>query len=121
GRRTVPLTPKHTAGLVAMWEKHDNGRVGLEVYYTGRQELDDNPYRTRSKPYFEVGLLAELAVGKSRLFVNAENIFGARQTRHDPLLRPTRAPDGRWTVDAWGPGEGFVVNGGVRLRLGGVD
>lgn len=121
GRATIPLTPKHSAGLVAMWEEHDRGRVGLEVYYTGVQELDDSPYRTRSKPYFEVGFLAEMAVGKSRVFVNAENIFGTRQTRYDPLLRPSRASDGRWTVDAWAPTEGFVVNGGVRLRLGGVD
>jgi iron complex outermembrane receptor protein len=119
GRRTVPLTPKHTAGLVAMWEEHDRGRVGLEVYYTGRQSLDDNPFRTNGKPYFEVGLLAEWAIGRSRVFINAENIFGTRQTRYDPLLRPTRAPDGRWTVDAWAPTEGFVLNGGVRLRFGG--
>ncbi|OYW45724.1 MAG: ligand-gated channel [Sphingomonadales bacterium 32-68-7] len=121
GRRTVPLTPKHTAGLVAMWEEHDKGRVGLEVYYTGEQELDDNPYRTEGKPYFEVGLLAEWAIGKSRVFLNAENIFGVRQTKYDPLLRPSRAIDGRWTVDAWAPTEGFVLNGGVRLRFGGED
>lgn len=121
GRRTTPLTPKHSAGLVAMWEEHDKGRVGLEVYYTGRQELDDDPFRTHSKPYFEIGMLAELAVGKSRIFINAENIFGTRQTRYGPLLRPSRAPDGRWTVDVWAPTEGFVVNGGVRLRFGGLD
>jgi iron complex outermembrane receptor protein len=35
------------------------------------------------------------------------------------LVRPTRAPDGRWTVDAWAPTEGFIVNGGVRLSFGG--
>jgi iron complex outermembrane receptor protein len=121
GRRTVPLTPKHSAGVVAMWEKHDKGRIGLEVYYTGKQQLDDNPYRTESKPYFEVGLLAEIALGPAKLFVNAENIFDVRQTKYDPLLRPMRARDGRWTVDAWAPTEGFVLNGGVRLRFGGED
>ena len=119
GRRIVPLTPRHTAGMVAMWEKRDRGRVGVELYYTGRQALEDDPYRTRSRPYVELGLLGELVVGRARLFLNAENILGARQTRHAPLLRPTRAPDGRWTVDAWGPIEGFTLNGGVRFRLGG--
>lgn len=118
GRRAVPLTPRHTAGLVAMWEEHDKGRVGLEVYYTGRQALEDDPYRTHSKPYFELGLLAEIAVGRARLFVNAENILDVRQTRHNSLLRPMRAADGRWTVDAWAPTEGFVLNGGIRLRFG---
>lgn len=121
GRRTVPLTPKHSGGLVAMWEEHDKGRIGFELYYTGEQALDDDPYRSLSKPYFEMGLLGEIVVGKARLFVNAENILGTRQTKYDPLLRPVRAPDGRWTVDVWAPIEGFVVNGGIRLKFGGAD
>ena len=37
----------------------------------------------------------------------------------DPLVRPNRAPDGLWTVDAWAPLEGFVANAGVRIRFGG--
>ncbi|MCW1385098.1 TonB-dependent receptor [Novosphingobium sp. KCTC 2891] len=121
GRRAVPLTPRHTAGLVAMWEEHDKGRLGLEVYYTGKQPLEDNPYRTSGKPYFEIGLLGEIVVGKARLFLNAENLLGIRQTRYDSLLRPRRAPDGRWTVDAWAPLEGFTLNGGIRLRFGGGE
>jgi len=121
GRRTVPLTPRHTAGLVAMWEDHRKGRVGVELYYTGEQQLEDNPYRAQSKPYFELGVLAEMVVGKARLFLNAENILDVRQTKYDPLLRPTRAPDGRWTVDVWAPTDGFVVNGGIRLRFGEGD
>ena len=72
--------------------------------------------RTPSKPYFEVGLLGEIAVGKARLFLNAENILNVRQTRYDPLLLPARAPDGRWTVDVWAPTDGFIVNGGGSLR-----
>ena len=118
-RREKPLTPRHSAGLVAMWEREGSHRVGLELYYTGRQALEDDPYRSRSKPYFELGALVEKAVGGVRLFVNAENILNVRQTRYDPILRRVRAPDGRWTVDAWAPTEGFVVNGGVRLRFGG--
>lgn len=119
GRRAVPLTPRHTAGLVAMWEEHDKGRLGLEIYYTGRQPLEDNPYRTSGRPYFEIGLLGEIVVGKLRVFLNAENLLGIRQTRYESLLRPLRAPDGRWTVDAWAPLEGFTLNGGIRVKLGG--
>lgn len=119
GRRTVPLTPHHTAGVVAMWERHGRGRIGIEAYYTGRQALEDNPYRTRSRPYVELGMLGEIVVGKVRLFVNAENILNVRQTRYDPILRPQRAADGRWTVDAWSPLDGFTLNGGIRLRFGG--
>ena len=119
GRVRTPLTPKHTGGLVAMWEDHDKGRIGVEAYYTGRQRLEDNPYRSTSRPYVHLGVLGELVVGKTRLFVNAENILGVRQTRYDPLLLQQRAPDGRWTVDVWAPTDGFVVNGGVRLKFGG--
>jgi iron complex outermembrane receptor protein len=119
GRRRVPLTPKHTGGLVAMWEDHDKGRIGVEAYYTGRQRLEDNPYRSISRPYLHLGVLGEVVVGEVRLFVNAENILNVRQTRYDPLLLPTRAPSGAWTTDMWAPAEGFILNGGVRLRLGG--
>lgn len=117
GRRSVPLTPQHSAGLVAMWEQHDRGRVGLEFYYTGEQSLEDNPYRGESKPYLHIGLLGEIALGRWRLFLNLENLLNVRQTREDPLVRPIRAPDGRWTVDAWSPLEGFIANAGVRVRL----
>nr|WP_303682704.1 TonB-dependent receptor [Brevundimonas naejangsanensis] len=118
-RRDTPVTPRHTAGLVAMWEEHDRGRLGLEIYYTGKQTLEDSPYRSESPSYVEVGLLGEVIFGRVSLFLNAENLLNVRQTRHDPLLLPQRAADGRWTVDAWGPTDGFTVNGGARLRFGG--
>ena len=111
----MPLTPRHSAGLVGMWEREDAGRIGAEVYFTGVQQLEDNPYRSASEPYVVVGLLAERQFGRVRLFVNGENLTGVRQTRWDPLLRPQRAGDGRWTVDAWAPLDGRTINGGVRL------
>ena len=41
------LTPRHSAGLVGMWEREDVGRVGVELYYTGVQRLEENPFRYR--------------------------------------------------------------------------
>jgi outer membrane receptor for ferrienterochelin and colicins len=111
----VPQTPRHSAGIVGMWEREDVGRVGIEWYYTGRQALEENPYRAVSEPYVILGLLAERQFGHIRLFVNGENLSGVRQTRWDPLLLPSRAVDGRWTVDAWAPLEGRNINGGIRL------
>jgi iron complex outermembrane receptor protein len=119
GRRRVPLTPRNTAGFVAVWEKHGRGRIGLEMYYTGRQELEDNSWRASGRPYVELGLMGELVLGKISLFVNAENLLDVRQTRWDPLLLPQRSPAGAWTVDAWAPTDGRVINGGVRFRFGG--
>jgi iron complex outermembrane receptor protein len=118
GRRTdVPLTPRHSVGLVGMWEREHVGRVGVEFYYTGVQRLEENPFRDISRPYTIAGFLAERQFGRFRVFINGENLTDVRQTRWDPLIRPTRALDGRWTVDAWAPLEGRNINGGLRVAL----
>jgi iron complex outermembrane receptor protein len=120
-RRDVPLAPRHAIGVVASLEQEGVARVGLEVYYTGRQLLADNPYRTVSRPYVVMGILAERVlrtpVGQARLFINAENIGNVRQTKSDPLVLPARGEGGRWTTDAWTDLSGFVLNGGIRLRI----
>jgi iron complex outermembrane receptor protein len=116
-RQLVPLTPKHTAGIVGTWEKEDWGRVGLEMFYTGKQRLEDDPYRNDSVPYAVFGILLEHRIGALRLFVNGENLTNVRQTKHEPLLRPQRSFDGQWTVDAWAPLEGRVINGGLRIAF----
>jgi len=101
GRRVpVPLTPRHSAGLVGMLEREDVGRFGIELYYTGRQRLEYNPYQEVSRPYAILGFLVERRIGRFRLFLNAENVTNVRQSRWAPGVRPARAPDGRWTVDA---------------------
>ncbi|MEM9421386.1 MAG: TonB-dependent receptor, partial [Pseudomonadota bacterium] len=117
GRRAMPLTPQHSAGLVAMWERHGAFRFGLEVYYTGEQQVEDSPYRTVSDPFLDIGLLGEVTMGKASWFINAENIFNVRQSREESLLLPQRASDGRWTTDIWSRNDGFILNGGVKLRF----
>ena len=116
-RADVPLTPRHSFGIVGMWEKEKAWRIGVETYYTGRQRLEQNPYRSASEPYVSVGFLVERRFGPIRAFLNAENLTNVRQTRWDSLLRPTRGVDGRWTVDAWAPLDGRVFNGGIRLQF----
>ncbi len=100
-----------------MWEQEERARAGLEIYYTGRQALDDNPYRAQSEPYVHIGVLAERRFGMARVFVNAENLLDYRQTRYDPLVLPARGIGGRWTTDVWGPLEGRVANAGIRLDM----
>lgn len=116
GRREVPLTPRQSSGIVAAWED-GWGRAGLEFYRTGRQELDDNPYRSVSEAHYIVGFLVDRRIGGVRLFLNLENILDTRQTAFDPLLRPVQTPDGRWVTDVWGPLEGRSVNGGVWITF----
>jgi outer membrane receptor for ferrienterochelin and colicins len=113
----VPLTPRHSAGLVGVWEQPDSGRIGLEWYFTGRQRLEANPFRNESRSYMVVGALIERRIGTARVFVNGENLGNVRQTTWDPLIRPSRGVDGRWTVDAWAPLDGRNINGGVRFQF----
>jgi iron complex outermembrane receptor protein len=116
-RRTVPLTPRHAVGLVAALEQEGRGRFAAEFYFTGKQQLEDNPYRITSRNVIIVGFLAERRLGPVRAFLNAENVLDARQTRHDPLVLPVRAPDGRWITDVWAPLEGRAFNGGIRFSF----
>ena len=116
-RQDVELTPRHSAGVVGTWERENVARIGIEAYYTGTQRLDDNPYRTQSKPFVLFGFLAEKKFGRFKAYVNAEDLGNVRQTKYDPLLRPTRGPDGRWATDAWAPLDGRVFNGGVRATF----
>ena len=119
GGRTVdvPLTPRHSAGIVAMAEWEDLGRIGIEWYYTGRQRLEADPFRATSEPYVIVGLLAERRFGRYRLFVNGENLTDTRQTKWGPMLRPAPAADGRIATDVWAPLEGRSINAGVRIQF----
>ena len=117
GRADVPLTPRHSVGLDAAWEPGDVWRLGIEWYYTGVQRLEANPYRCESAPYSVFGILANRRLGRLLLFVNGENLTNVKQTDWDPLLRPSRGVDGRWTVDAWAPLDGRVINGGVRIKF----
>jgi iron complex outermembrane receptor protein len=64
-----------------------------------------------------LGALVERKVGRVSLFLNSENLLDVRQTGDDPLVLPARRADGRWTVDAWAPLDGRVINGGIRMAF----
>jgi iron complex outermembrane receptor protein len=115
GGREVALTPRHRARLLATVEAERRGRLGVDVSFTGEQRLDANPYRSTSEQYTVLGVFGEHRVGRWRVFVNADNLTDVRQTRWDPIARPVRDVDGRWTVDAWAPLAGRVINGGIRI------
>lgn len=108
------LTPRHSAGIVAVAEWENTGRIGVEWYYTGEQRLENDPTRSASEPYMIVGLLAERRVGRFRLFINGENLGDTRQTRWSPIFIPP-GPDGRVAADVWAPLEGRTINGGIRV------
>jgi iron complex outermembrane receptor protein len=116
GRRDMPLNPPHTATFDLLW-KSEVGSFGFEGYYTGRQSLEDNPFRSRGRPYVIIGLLYSKQVGRAFLYVNVEDVGDVRQTKYEPLLRRMPLHDGRWATDAWAPLDGRAANAGLRFQF----
>ena len=116
-RQQVPLVPRHAAELGAILENERRGRIGLEMGYTGRQALEDDPYRSLSAPYFELNALAEIHFGGISIFVNAINLTNVRQTRLEPLIRRTPGLGGTPITQVWAPLDGRTFNLGARKEL----
>ena len=115
-REEMPLLNRHRAGADLMFEKPQVYRMGIEGIYYGPQVLDDNPYRSRSKPYVYAMAMALRQFGPVEVVANFENLLDVRQTRSHPLVLPAPAVGGRWTTDMWAPLEGFMANVAVRFR-----
>jgi len=114
-RREVPLTPRETAGIDFAADDDESGAyAAIELFYTGRQSLEDNPYATISRPYTTIGVLLSRRWARATVFVNGENLSNIRLTKYQPLLRPRVGEGGAWTVEPWAPLEGRRVNLGVK-------
>jgi outer membrane receptor for ferrienterochelin and colicins len=116
-RQDAPLVPRNSAELGGILENKKRGRIGLEVGYTGRQALEDDPYRSVSEPYVELNALGEIRFGAVSIFINAINLTNVRQTRFDPLLRRTPGLGGNPITDVWAPLDGRTFNVGIRVDL----
>src|SRR6267143_781057 len=116
-RQDAPLVPRHSGELAGIVESQKRGRIGLELGYTGRQALTADPYRSVSEPYFELNALGETRFGGISIFLNAINLTNVRQTRFDPLIRPTPGPGGNPITDVWAPLDGRTFNLGIRAEL----
>jgi len=117
-RRDVALTPRHSAGLDVAWEEDESGtRAGIEIFYTGRQPLEHDPYRTTSAAFATIGVLVSQQLGRALVYVNAENLADVRQGRFEPILLPRPTAVGRLSVDSWAPAEGRTLNAGVHVSF----
>jgi iron complex outermembrane receptor protein len=116
-REAAPLVPRESAELGAILQQEKRGRIGMEVGYTGRQALQDDPYRTFSEPYIELNALGELHLGAISIFINAINLTNVRQTRFEPLLRTSPGLGGTPITPVWAPLDGRTFNIGIRADL----
>ncbi|MCU0394698.1 MAG: TonB-dependent receptor [Chitinophagaceae bacterium] len=108
----LPLTAKHRLNNVLMYEIEDKLKLGLEAYYFSQQKLNDGTY---GKPYWITGFMAEKLWESFSLFVNFENFTDTRQSKFDTIY--TGTIDNPVFRDIYAPVDGFVVNGGIKLRL----
>lgn len=107
-----PLTAKHRLNNVLMYEIEEKLKIGFEAYYFSEQKLTDGSF---GKSYWTFGLMGEKLWEKFSIFLNLENITDTRQTRFDTIyIGSITAPSFR---DIYAPVDGFVVNGGVKIRL----
>lgn len=110
--RQSPLTARHRFNNVLMYEVEDKWKLGAEAYYYSKQSLNDG---TTGKPYWIFGFMAEKLWDSFSLYINFENYTDTRQTRFDSINSGTVTnPVFR---DIYAPLDGFVVNGGLKIRL----
>ena len=95
-----------------MYEVEDKWKVGLEAYYYSRQQLNDGSF---GRSYWITGLMAEKLWNHFSIFVNFENFSNTRQTRFDTIY--TGSIDNPVFKDIYAPLDGFVVNGGIKVKL----
>ncbi|GAB3936205.1 TonB-dependent receptor [Mucilaginibacter myungsuensis] len=107
-----PLVSKHRLNNVLMYEVEDNWKLGLEAYYFSPQRLNDG---STGRAYWTTGFMAEKIWERLSVFINFENFTDTRQTRFGSIFNGSvTAPVFR---DIYAPLDGFVMNGGIKLRL----
>ncbi len=107
-----PLTARNRLNNVLFYEVEEKWKIGLEAYYFSRQRLSDNTY---GRDYWICGFMVERLWESFSIFINFENFLDARQTRFDSIYTGSvSAPVFR---DIYAPLDGFVINGGFKLKL----
>jgi outer membrane receptor for ferrienterochelin and colicins len=109
----IPLTARHRAGLVLMWEKEENFRIGYEAYFTGIQQLADD---TKTRSYWTMGLMGEKQWERFSIYVNFENFLDVRQSRWQAMYSGT-IQNPQFAREIYAPTDGRVVSMGVKLKL----
>jgi outer membrane receptor for ferrienterochelin and colicins len=110
--RQNPLTARHRLNNVLMYEVEESWKLGLEAYYFSPQELSDG---ATGKAYWICGFMAEKIWERVSVYINFENFLDTRQTRFDTIYTGTiTSPVFR---DIYAPVDGFVINGGVKIKL----
>ncbi len=116
GNPQKPLTAKHNAGSVLMYES-DKWRIGYETYYTGKQFLSNG---TETTDFVTMGLLVMRNFKLGSVFVNFENFTDRRQSRFSPLVLPPH--ENPVFPEIYAPTDGFIFSVGLIIKpFGNLD
>ncbi|TWR28053.1 TonB-dependent receptor [Mucilaginibacter achroorhodeus] len=107
-----PLVSKHRLNNVLFYEIEDSWKIGAEAYYFSPQRLNDG---TTGRAYWTTGLMVEKIWKRLSVFVNFENLTDTRQTKFGPIY--TGSITNPVFKDIYAPLDGFVANGGIKLKL----
>ena len=110
GNPQKPLTARHNAGSVLMYES-EKWRIGYETYYTGKQLLSNGMETT---DFFTMGLLVMRNFKWGSTFVNFENFTDRRQSRFSPLVLPPH--ENPTFPEIYAPTDGFIFSVGLILK-----
>ncbi|MFD1062028.1 TonB-dependent receptor domain-containing protein [Winogradskyella litorisediminis] len=110
GNPQKPLTAKHNAGSVLMYES-EKWRIGYETFYTGKQFLSN---RTETTDFVTMGLLVMRNFKLGSVFVNFENFTDRRQSRFSPLVLPPH--DNPVFPEIYAPTDGFIFSVGLIIK-----
>ncbi|WP_223033351.1 TonB-dependent receptor [Hanstruepera marina] len=110
GNPQKPLTAKHNAGSVLMYES-EKWRIGYETYYTGKQFLSNG---TETTDFVTMGLLVMRNFKLGSVFVNFENFTDRRQSRFSPLVLPPH--ENPVFPEIYAPTDGFIFSVGLIIK-----
>lgn len=110
GNPQKPLTAKHNAGSVLMYES-EKWRIGYETFYTGKQFLSNG---TETTDFITMGFVAMRNFKWGTTFVNFENFTDRRQSRFSPLVLPPH--DNPEFPEIYAPTDGFIFSVGVIIK-----
>ena len=108
----LPLTARHRLNNVLVYEMEGKLKLALEAYYFSPQKLSDHAI---GKSYWIAGFMGEKFWKHLSVFINLENFTDTRQTKFDTIFTgPINNPTFR---DIYAPVDGFVINGGIKIKL----
>ncbi|MEL6945028.1 MAG: TonB-dependent receptor, partial [Bacteroidota bacterium] len=105
-----PLTPKHNAGMVLIYENED-WRIGYETYYTGKQRLSTGE---ATQDFVMMGLLIQKHFEWGSPFINFENFTDRRQSRFSSEVLPPH--DNPIFPEIYAPTDGFIFSVGIVIK-----